>query len=179
MSSGPILTDVERAFMGAARRAVLATADPRGRPRLVPICFVLGRDGADGLPRLYTPLDEKPKRDADPRRLARVRDIVERASVTVLVDRWDEDWTRLAWLRCHGTAEVLEASASDTPDAPDAPDAEREAERDAAIADLRGKHHQYAGHGLETRPLIRISIARVSSWGALEAATSERAARST
>lgn len=175
MSSAPILTEVERAFINAARRAVLATVDPDGLPRLVPICFVLGRDGANGLPRLYTPLDQKRKRDADPRQLARVRDIVERASVTVLVDKWDEDWTRLAWLRCHGTAEILEAGASDTPDAPDA---EREAERDAAIADLRGKHHQYAGHDLETRPLIRVSIARVSSWGALEAAASERAARS-
>ncbi len=149
MSSGPILTEVERAFMGAARRAVLATVDPHGRPRLVPICFVLGRDGADGLPRLYTPLDEKRKRDADPRQLARVRDIVERASVTVLVDRWDEDWSRLAWLRVEGTAALVEPGA---------------AGHAQAVEALRSRYSQYETQALEDRPLIRIGIERKVGW---------------
>jgi len=160
MTDRAILTEVERAFFSAAPRGVLATIDPDGLPRLVPICFVLGRDDPDGRSRLYTPLDEKPKRQADPRRLARVRDLLERPSVSVLVDRWDDDWTRLAWLRCHGTADLLE---------PDAADVDDRAQRAGAVAALREKHPQYAGHDLESRPMVRILIIRVSSWGALEA----------
>jgi PPOX class probable F420-dependent enzyme len=158
MTNEAILTDVQRAFFVEARRAVFATLDPDGLPRLVPICFVLSDDDPDGLPRLYTPLDEKPKRHADPMRLERVRDLLERPSVSVLVDRWDEDWAKLGWLRCHGTAELIE---------PDAPGAG--AERAEAIAALREKHPQYVDHALESRPLIRVSILRASSWGALEA----------
>ncbi len=92
---GRVLNPPQRTFIADARRATLATLGPAGRPRLVPICFVLD-PGSD---LLFTPLDDKPKRTADPRRLARVRDIAERPAVGVLVDRWDEDWSRLAWGR--------------------------------------------------------------------------------
>jgi PPOX class probable F420-dependent enzyme len=134
-----------------ARTAVLATIDPAGRPRLVPICFVtLGGDSAAVI---YTALDDKPKKGADPHRLARVRDIAARPEVSLLVQRWDEDWTRLAWLRLHGTAELVE------------PDDPAEAiERADAIAALRAKYPQYAGHDLEGRPLIRIRVVAASSW---------------
>ena len=53
-------------------------------------------------PILYTPLDDKPKRTDDPLTLARVRDIAADPRVSILADRWDEDWTRLAWLRAEG-----------------------------------------------------------------------------
>ena len=79
---------------------------------------------------LYTPIDEKPKETADPRQLARIRDIERRADVTVLIDRWDEDWHHLAWLRINGRASLTEDPA----------------ERDSAIAALRAKYPQYAGH---------------------------------
>jgi PPOX class probable F420-dependent enzyme len=142
-----MLDDDDRAFLGAARRAVLATLAPDGRARLVPVCFAL----ADDAPVLYTPLDDKPKRVDDPLALARVRDVLADPRVTVLVDRWDEDWSRLAWLRCHGRAELLD---------PGAP------ERPAAIAALRARYEQYATHGLEGRPLIAITIERVVRWAA-------------
>jgi PPOX class probable F420-dependent enzyme len=150
MAPEPVLTDAQRAFLGAARRAVLATISPNGRPRLVPICFSLD----PALPILYTPLDDKPKRSGDPLALARVRDIAADPSVTVLVDRWDEDWSRLAWLRMDGRAALLPPSA-DRP------------EHAAAIATLRTRYPQYASHRLETRPLIRIQIERVVDWGPL------------
>ena len=66
-----MLTDDERTFLATARRAVLGTIAPDGRPRLVPICFVLALDE----PVLYSPLDDKPKRNDDPLALARIRDI--------------------------------------------------------------------------------------------------------
>jgi PPOX class probable F420-dependent enzyme len=146
------LTAAEADLLDEARTAVLATIDPSGRPRLVPICFVVRR-ASDPSPAIYSPIDEKPKRTTDPHRLARVRDIAARPEVSLLVQRWDEDWTRLAWLRLHGMADLVE---------PDDPAAA--IERDDAIAALRDKYPQYAGHDLEARPLIRIWPAEATSW---------------
>jgi PPOX class probable F420-dependent enzyme len=152
------LTPAEAGFLVTARTAVLATTDPAGRPRLVPICFVMpGPELVEpAAPLLYTPLDDKPKRVADPHRLARVRDIAARPEVTVLVDRWDEDWHRLAWLRLRGRAELLEPA-----------DDAAATERARAIAALRAKYPQYATHDLESSPLIRIVVIDSSSWGDL------------
>ena len=52
-----------------------------------------------------SPLDEKPKRSADPHDLARVRDVLARPAVSLLVHRWDEDWSRLGWVRLDGLAD--------------------------------------------------------------------------
>jgi PPOX class probable F420-dependent enzyme len=151
MSTDPILTPSQRDFLSSARRAVLATIAPDGRPRLVPICFVLDIER----PVVYTPLDEKPKSVGDPRDLARVRDLLRDPRVTLLVDRWDEDWTGLAWLRCQGTASLLE------------PAGEAAADHRAAVAALRSKYPQYETHDLAGRPLIRTEIERTTSWSAL------------
>ena len=152
----PILTPDERRLLAEARRAVLATLDGAGRPRLVPVCFVGSSDDpATGAPVIHTPLDEKPKRTTDPLRLARVRDIAARPAVSILVDRWSEDWAELAWLRVHGEAAVL---------GPDDPASA--AERASAIAALRAKYPQYAGHDLAARPLIRIVLSGAVAWAA-------------
>lgn len=154
MPPEPLLTSAQRTFLGSARRAVLATIAPDGQPRLVPICFVVASDR----PVLYTPIDDKPKRGNDPVTLARVRDIQSDARVTVLVDRWDEDWTRLGWLRAEGRAALLGAEVG--------------AEHAAAVRDLRSKYPQYDMHRLEERPLIRVTLERVIGWGMPEAPTS-------
>src|SRR5512134_1151256 len=96
----PILSSAERSFLEAARRAVLATIAPDGRPRPVPICFVMD----PARPLLYTPLDDKPQQVDGSMRLARVRDVLADPRVSILVDRWDEDWGHLGWLRCLGSA---------------------------------------------------------------------------
>jgi PPOX class probable F420-dependent enzyme len=140
------LTLGERAFLHVARTATLATIDPAGLPRLVPICFVV--DEGDGL-RLLTPIDEKPKSIGDPRALARVRDIVARPEVSVLIDRWDEDWARLAWLRLTGRAVVVDPGTAPA----------------GALDALRAKYPQYATHRLEGRPMIAIAIRAATSWG--------------
>jgi PPOX class probable F420-dependent enzyme len=100
---------------------------------------------------LYTPLDEKPKRVAD-HRLRRVRNIEASGRVALLVDRYAEDWSRLAWVLVHGRAELLTA----------------EDERHAlALALLRERYHQYQSMALELRPVIAITPTRVVSWGDL------------
>ena len=148
----PLLSTDQRAFLGSARRAVLATIAPDGHPRLVPICFVVTGEP----PILYTPIDDKPKRTDDPLALARVRDIAADPRVTVLVDRWDEDWTRLAWLRAEGRATLLEPDAAPT-------------EHGTVVAALRAKYTQYESHGLEGRPVIRVTLERVVGWSPAKA----------
>ncbi len=145
----PVLTPEQRDFLAEARTATLATTGQLGRPRLVPVCFALRPEDDAGRPVLYSPLDEKPKRSADVRDLARVKDILVLPEVTLLVDRWDEDWTRLAWIMLRGRAEVLAAGE----------------EHDRAQALLRGKYPQYRAMAIEALPVIALRIARVLAWG--------------
>lgn len=142
------LSDEQRTFLDACPRAVLATTRHDGRPRLVPVGFALA-GGA-----LVTAIDEKPKRSADPYRLARVRDILERPAVSLLVDRWDADWSRLAWLRLDGEARLVE---------PGAPG------HDSALRALRERYVPYRSMALEGLPVIEIEPLHVVSWGNLGA----------
>lgn len=102
---------------------------------------------------LWSPIDDKPKRTVDPRSLARVRDVVARPDVTLLVDRWSEDWSELAWLRVVGRAALVD------------PDPENGA-LGAVIAALRAKYPPYGDHDLERRPMLRIAIESVVRWSA-------------
>lgn len=145
------LTPGDHALLDAARTATLATIDPEGRPRLVPICFAVV--DASGVPEIWSPIDEKPKRLVDPRSLARVRDVASRPDVTLLVDHWSEDWSDLRWLRIEGQATLVE------------PDATAASLRDV-IAALRTKYPQYSAHDLEHRPLLRLAIETVVRWSA-------------
>jgi PPOX class probable F420-dependent enzyme len=83
----------------AERVGRLATVGSDGRPHVVPICFAL--DGET----LYTAVDEKPK---STRRLQRLANIDANPWVEVVVDHWDEDWTRLWWVRLGGPARVVD-----------------------------------------------------------------------
>ena len=144
---GPVLTDEDRALLGAARRAVLATIAPDGQPRLVPICYVVDAER----PIIYSPLDRKPKRSQDPFGLARVRDIAADPRVTLLADRWDEDWSRLAWLRLEGLAALFHPS---------------DPGHSAVVAALRARHPQYERQKLDDRPMLEVVVERVVRWSA-------------
>src|SRR5437016_5930558 len=112
----PTPREIEAA-VGRARTAILVTRGPDARPRPVPICFVAAADGeAPAGLLIYTPIDEKPKRTEDPLALARVRDITARRDVALLVDHWEEDWTRLWWVRIDGRASILRADDVDVAD---------------------------------------------------------------
>jgi coenzyme F420-0:L-glutamate ligase/coenzyme F420-1:gamma-L-glutamate ligase len=157
MSDRHVLAEAERRFLEERRHAILATTAPDGRARLVPVCYALS-DEVDrvGRPILYTPIDEKQKQTDNPHDVARVRDLLVLPELTLIVDRWDEDWTHLAWLRIYGHGELLE------------PHPGEEIEHAAAIALLRGRYPQYASHDLEHRPIIRVALERVVSWGEFE-----------
>jgi PPOX class probable F420-dependent enzyme len=88
------------ALLREARVGRLATADAAGRPLVVPVCYAF--DGA----RVYTAVDAKPKRT---RELRRLKNIAANPHVSLVVDVWDEDWSRLAWVIVEGRAEVLDS----------------------------------------------------------------------
>src|SRR5579863_5706082 len=80
-----------------ARVARLATLDAARGPHIVPVCFAF--DGNI----FYTAIDRKPKRVA-PERLRRLRNIRAASQVALLIDKYDEDWTRLWYILIRGKA---------------------------------------------------------------------------
>lgn len=143
MPARTTLTPAEAAFVRAQRVARLATADAGGHPHLVPVCYAF--DGT----RFYTPLDEKPKR-VEESKLRRVRNIEARHEASLLIDRYDDDWSRLGYVLVHGRAELLQ------------PEDPLHAQ---ALVLLRERYMQYRAMELETHPVIMITPDRVTSWG--------------
>ena len=138
-----MLSAPESAFVERQRVAHLATADADGRPHVVPVCFAY----ADA--RFYIAIDEKPKRSL---RLKRLRNIAANPRVAIVFDRYDEDWTRLGWVLVQGTAAVIDGGP----------------EHERALVVLRDRYAQYRSMALEGRPVIRVTVERVSSWGDLD-----------
>jgi PPOX class probable F420-dependent enzyme len=132
--------EIARSRVAGAPVARLATADPDGRPHLVPIAFALVGDT------LYSAVDSKPKRS---RTLRRIENARERPDVTLLVDHYEDDWTRLWWVRLRGRARVLDGGD----------------EADRAIAALAAKYEQYRERppGL---PVLAVDLAEWRAWSA-------------
>jgi len=86
-----------QSIVADARRATLGTLDSRGRPHLVPISFAL-RNGE-----IVSAIDHKPKSTTS---LGRVANLTRDNNVTVLIDRYDEQWIRLGWVMVRGLARM-------------------------------------------------------------------------
>lgn len=126
-----------RALFEAARVARLATVDEQGLPHLVPVVFAMRGDT------VVFAVDHKPKRTTNLRRL---RNIEATGRVSLLVDHYDEDWTRLWWVRADGTARVL----SDD-------------DRDEPVGWLVAKYDQYTGRP-PAGPVVRIDVTTWRGW---------------
>jgi PPOX class probable F420-dependent enzyme len=127
-------------LLRAARVGHLATADAGGIPHVVPFVFaVAGRT-------LYWAVDHKPKRST---RLKRIANIQENPNVEVVVDRYDEDWTRLWWVRASGAGRVVE----------------NENERARALEHLAQKYEQYRA-AAPGGPVVAIDVNKVRGWEA-------------
>lgn len=129
-----------RARVAAARVARLATVGAGQRPHLVPLCFVLEDEV------VYSAVDEKPKRT---KRLKRLENIRAHPRVTMLVDHYEEDWSRLWWVRLDGAAYVLESGD----------------EYDHALSLLTDKYEQYRVEP-PTGPVIAIRVDEWRGWSA-------------
>ncbi|GAC1344644.1 MAG: TIGR03668 family PPOX class F420-dependent oxidoreductase [Ktedonobacteraceae bacterium] len=143
MTNRKTLTEAEAAFVYSQRVARLATADAEGNPHVIPVCYAF--DGAS----FFTPLDEKPKRVAGSK-LRRVRNIEARHEVALVIDRYDDDWSRLGYVLVQGRAEMLP------------PGDEVHAH---ALVLLRARYVQYRTMELEKYAVIAIMPERVVSWG--------------
>lgn len=132
------------AFIRSARVAHLATADAKGQPHVIPICFVF--DGKN----FYSPVDEKPKRVA-PRKLKRITNIRKNPNVSLVIDRYEEDWRKLAYILVFGKAQIVLRGKKYL----------------KAIRLLRKKYPQYQTMAIDERPMIMIKTENVMGWGAL------------
>ena len=95
---------------------------------------------------VWSAVDDKPKRAAEP---ARVRYLRRRPQAALCDDRYDDDWGRLAWVQLLGTVDVLDVAA-----APEALDA------------LAARYEPYR----ERRPpgpLLRLAPERAVHWRAV------------
>ena len=106
----------------------------------MPICFVVMSD------EIFFAVDHKPKRTTD---LQRLRNIATNPNVAVLADHYEEDWSRIWWVRIDGRARVL--------------DADDASER--AIDALASRYPQYR-RARPSGPVVSISIERRSGWSA-------------
>jgi len=120
-----------------ARVAHLATVDATGAPHLVPLVFALVEDV------IHSAVDGKPKRHTALRRLA---NIAHEPRVSVLADDYNDDWTRLWWVRADGVARVLESSPT-------------------GLAALTAKYPQYVT-APPPGPFLEIQVRRWASWSA-------------
>jgi PPOX class probable F420-dependent enzyme len=139
------LDEETRKFISGHRVARLATADAEGRPTVIPICYAF--DGEV----IYSVLDEKKKSVAD-RDLKRVRNIEANPHVSLLVDDYFEDWSRLTYVLVSGAGEMME------------PDAEHAREHARAVTLLREKYSQYRSMAIDRRPILKITPVRIRRW---------------
>jgi PPOX class probable F420-dependent enzyme len=126
-------------LLASARVARLGLLDESDRPRVLPVTFV-AFEGA-----LWSAIDQKPKRPAEP---ARVRRLRRRPEATLLVDAYYDDWTRLEWVELRGRVSVLAVS-----------------EAPQALEALTAKYEQYRTEP-PPGPLLRLAPDGVACWRA-------------
>ncbi len=134
-----------RDLLDRHRVAHLATADRTGAPHVVPLCYARDDDA------LYFVIDSKPKRRTGTA-IKRMRNLLENPAVALVVDDYDEDWRRLAYVLVRGRAAVVADAA--------------EARR--ALGSLRARYPQYRVMELDgpEHPVVRITPEHVHVWRA-------------
>ena len=91
-----------KTIINKAKVARLATADLEYKPHLVPVVFVFDND----LNCYFIPIDEKTKQSG-PENLKRVKNIQENPKVALLIDEYNEDWTKLYFIMIQGKASII------------------------------------------------------------------------
>jgi PPOX class probable F420-dependent enzyme len=137
------LSDAARAYLDAHAVGHLATAAADGTPHVVPLCYARIGDV------LYFVADDKPKRRG-PRALKRLANIEQNPRVALVVDDYDPDWRRLAYLLIHLDAAIV---ADD-------------AEYASGLSALRQRYAPYRSMALrrESHPMVRMTPRRWHLW---------------
>jgi len=135
-----------RRFLETHRLGHLATTGSDGAPHVMPVCYALDDEA------LYFIADAKPKR-RPARALQRLANLRANPRAALVVDDWDEDWTRLAWVLVRGPATIVDDDARHA----------------AALARLRARYPQYRVMALDDRtahPIVRIEPVQIRTWRA-------------
>jgi PPOX class probable F420-dependent enzyme len=122
--------------------AHLGLLDADDRPRVLPITFAVSEG------ELWSAVDHKPKR-APGRELARVRWLRRNPAAALTVDRYSDDWERLAWVQALGTIRVLDEPPP------------------AALSALGDKYAQYRERPPDG-PFLRLTPERILRWRAAD-----------
>jgi PPOX class probable F420-dependent enzyme len=131
------LPEWARELLAGERVARLAYVDEDDHPRVLPVTFAVA-SGA-----IWSAIDEKPKRSPEP---ARLRYLRRRPEAALLVDIYDDDWTRLAWVQLLGRVDVLPIESAP-----------------GAMEALAAKYAPYAERA-PPGPLLRLSVERSRQW---------------
>ena len=136
------LTRTQRNFLEHQRVGHLATVGPDGAPHVVPIVYAVVAET------ICFVVDDKPKSTRT--RLKRLLNIAANPQVAVVIDRYDDDWSRLAYVLIHGRARRVESAP----------------EYSALLVELRRRYAPYRAMalGIGTHPMLRIDIERVHEW---------------
>ena len=134
------LTSQQRGRVQRARVARLATVRPGGAPHIVAVTFALHADT------VVTAVDDKPKRTQD---LQRLRNVEQHPAATLLIDHYDEDWSKLWWVRLDGDAQVIR----------------EEPGRSEALAPLVAKYDHYR-NSPPRGPVLAVHVRSATSWSA-------------
>jgi PPOX class probable F420-dependent enzyme len=118
--------------------ARLATVRPDGAPHLVPVVFATSGDT------VWLAVDAKPKRTT---RLQRLTNLRRDPRCALLADHYEEDWSRLWWVRADGVATVVDQPGPDHP----------------GVAALVERHPQYRVQP-PAGPLVVVRVQRWSGW---------------
>ena len=129
-----------RRLVSTAPVGRLATVRRDGRPHVVPICFVVTNDV------VYSAVDNKPKRH---RHLQRISNVAATGAASLLIDEYDDDWSRLWWVRLDGRARLVDNTVG--------------AER--AIRLLCDKYPQYRDQP-PSGPVLAVDVERWVGWSA-------------
>jgi PPOX class probable F420-dependent enzyme len=128
-------------LLDEARVAHMGMLDAGGAPRVLPVTFAV----AEG--RIWSAVDEKPKRDLD-RELSRLRFLRRDPRAALTVDRYSDDWSELAWVQALGAVEIVDAAAAP-----------------AALDALSRRYEQYRASP-PPGPLLALEAQRWISWRA-------------
>jgi PPOX class probable F420-dependent enzyme len=140
-----VTRDEAIARVSAARIGRMATVRGDGTPHVVPFVFALVAADPDEI-RLYWAVDRKPKRSTALRRIENLRS---NPAVEVVVDDYDEDWTRLWWVRLRGKGRVVSSTQ----------------EQEDALDELRSKYEQYRA-AEPVGDVVAIDVQDVDWWPA-------------
>ena len=133
-------SETMRGIVSPAPVGRLATVRRDGRPHVVPVCFVVTNDV------VYSAVDDKPKRH---RHLQRISNVAATGAASLLIDEYDDDWSRLWWVRLDGRARLVDNTV--------------EAER--AIRLLCYKYPQYRDQP-PSGPVLAVDVERWVGWSA-------------